>query len=61
MVICLERDADLHAQLTPLLHTVICFSKSQTGFDFLVLANLGSCGRRAVERMCVCVCVYLTV
>ena len=37
MVICLERDADLHmAQLMPLLLTVSCFSKIQIGFTFLV-------------------------
>ena len=45
VVICLERDADLHmAQLMPLPLTVSCFSKIQIGFTFLVLA-------------CVCVCV----
>jgi len=33
VVICLERDADLHmAQLMPLPHTVSCFSKIQIGF-----------------------------
>jgi len=38
MVICLERDADLHmAQLMPLPLTVSCFSKIQVGFTFLVL------------------------
>ena len=58
MVICLERDADLHmAQLMPLPLTVSCFSKIQTGFTFLVLAHPGSPGKRAVKRMCVCVCV----
>ena len=40
MVICLERDADLHmAQLMPLPLTVSCFSKIQIGFTFLVLAD----------------------
>jgi len=40
MVICLERDADLHmAQVMTL--TVSCFSKIQTGFIFLVPAHLG--------------------
>jgi len=40
MVICLERDADLHiAQLMPLPLTVSCFSKIQIGFTFLVLAH----------------------
>ena len=61
MVICLERGADLHmAQLMPLpllVVTVSCFSKIQIGFTFLVLAHLGSPGKRAVKRGCVCVCV----
>ena len=35
MVICLERDADLHtAQLMPLPLTVSCFSKIQIGLPF---------------------------
>jgi len=58
MVICLERDADLHmAQLMPLSLTVSCFSKIQIGFTFLVPAHPGSPGKRAVKRVCVCVCV----
>jgi len=58
MVICLERDADLHmAQLMPLPLTVFCFSKTQIGFTFLVPAHRGSPGKRAVKRVCVCVCV----
>jgi len=56
MVICLDRDADLHmAQLMPLPLTVSCCSKIQTGFTFLVPAHLGSPGQRAVKRVCVCV------
>ena len=56
MVICLEQGADVHmAQLMPLPLTVSCFSK--IGFTFLVLAHLGSPGKRAVKRVCVCVCV----
>jgi len=59
MVICLERDADLHmAQQMPLPLTVSCFSKIQIGFTFLVPAHLGSPGKRAVKRVCLCVCVY---
>ena len=55
MVICLERDADLHiAQLMPPPLTVSCFSKIQIGFTFLVPAHPGSPGQRAVERVCVC-------
>ena len=47
MVICLERGADLHtAQLT--------------GFTFLVQAHLGSPRKKAVKRVCVCVCVWLS-
>ena len=39
------------AQLMPLPLTVICFSKIQIGFTFLVLAHLGSPGKRAVKRV----------
>ena len=55
MVICLERGADLHiAQLMPLPLTVSCFSKIQIGLPFLVPAHLGSPGKRAIKRVCVC-------
>ena len=55
MVICLERDADLHmAQLMPLPLTVSCFSKIQIGFTFLVPAHPGSPGKMSVKRVCVC-------
>jgi len=61
MVICLERDADLHmAQLMPLSLTVSCFSKIQIGFTFLVPAQPGSPGQRAVKRVCVCGYYYYT-
>jgi len=54
MVICLERDADLHvAQLMPLPPTVSCFSKIQIGFTFLVPAHPGSRGQRAIKQVCV--------
>jgi len=56
VVIGLEQHADWHiAQLMPLPLTVSCFSKIQIGFTFLVLAQLGSPGERAVKRVCVCV------
>ena len=56
MVICLERDVDLHmAQLMPLSLTASCFSKIQIGFTFLVPVHLCSHGKRAVKRY-VCVC-----
>jgi len=54
VVICLEQGADLHmAQLNPLPLTVYCLSKIQIGFTFLVPAQLGSPGKRAVKRVCV--------
>jgi len=57
MVICLEQGADLHtAQLMPLPLTVTCFSKIQIGFTFLVPAYPGSPEKRAVKRVCACVC-----
>ena len=60
MVTCLERGVDLHmAQLMPLPLTVSCFSKIQIGCTFLVLAHLGSPGKRAVKRARVCVCVVV--
>ena len=53
VVICLERGADLHmVQLMPLPLTVSCFSKIQIGFTFLVPADLGSPGQRAIKRVC---------
>jgi len=56
VVIYLERGADLHmAQLMPLPLTVLCFSKIQISFTFLVPAHPGSPGQRAVKRVCVCV------
>ena len=56
MVICLERDADLHmAQLMPLPFTVSCFSKIQIGFTFLVPAHLDSPGKGSLNG---CVCVF---
>jgi len=59
MVICLELGADLHmAQLMPLPLTVSCFSKIQIGIAFLVPAHPDSPGKRAVKRVCVCVCVF---
>jgi len=46
----------------PLPLTVSCFSKIQIGFTFLVPAHLGSPGKRAVKRVCVCVCnLFLSV
>jgi len=43
IIICLERDADLHmAQLMPLPLTVSRFSKIHIGFTFLVPADSGS-------------------
>jgi len=61
MVICLERDADLHmAQLMPVPLTVSCFSKIQIAFTFLVSAHPGSPGKRAVKRVCVWSMMWLS-
>jgi len=52
VVLCLERDADLHmAQLMPLPLTASCFSKIQIGFTCLIPAHPGSPGQRAVKRV----------
>ena len=57
MVISLDLGADLHmAQLMPLPLTVSCFSKIQIGFSFLVPADPGSPGQRAIKWVCVFVC-----
>jgi len=57
MVICLERGAHLHiVQLMTLPLSVSCFSKSQIGFSFLVVAYPGSPGKGPLN-WCVCVCV----
>ena len=45
----------------PLPLTVSCFSKIQIGFTFLVPAHLGSPGKSAVKRVCVCVCVPVAI
>jgi len=51
VVICLERGADLHmAQLMPLPLTI---RKIQIEFTFLVLADPGCPGQRAVKWVCV--------
>ena len=51
----MEQGADLHmAQLMPLPLTVSCFSKIQIGFTFLVVAHLGSPGKRAIKWVFVC-------
>jgi len=59
VVVCLEQGADLHmAQLMPLLLTVSCSSKIQTGFTFLVPAHPGSPGQGAIKQVCVCLPAY---
>jgi len=62
VVISLEQGADLHmAQRISLPLTVSSFSKIQIVFAFLVPADPGSPGQRAVKRVCVCVCVCVCV
>jgi len=52
MDICLGWGANVHiAQLVPLPSTASCFSKTQTGFTFLVLAHLVSPGQMVVKRV----------
>ena len=56
MVVCLERNADLHmAQLMPLPLAVSCFSKIQIVFTFLVPAHPGIPGQWAIIWAHVCV------
>jgi len=43
------------SQLMPMPLTFSCFSKLHIGFTFLVLAHLGSPGKRVVKWVCVCV------
>ena len=58
MVICLERDADLHmAQLMSLPLTVSCFSEIQIGFTFLIPAHPGSPAKGPLNGS-VCICAY---
>jgi len=60
MVICLERDADLHmAQLMPLPLTISCFSTIQIGFTFLVPTHLGSPRKGVVKWVYVCMCSFM--
>ena len=60
MVICLEQGADLHvAQLIP-LPLSLASVKSRLVFTFLVPAHPGSPGKRAIKRVCVCVCFFFT-
>jgi len=47
--------------LMPLLLTVSCFIKIEIGFTFLVPAHLGSPGKRAVKRVCVCISTSVAV
>jgi len=55
VVVCVERDADLHmAQLMPLPLAVSCFSKIQIGFTFLVPAHPGI-PEKGPLNVCVCV------
>jgi len=49
------------APLMPLPLTLSCYSKIQIGFTFLVPAHPGSPGKRAIKRVCVCVCVLYDV
>ena len=50
-----------YAQLMQLPLTGSCSSKIQIGFTFLVPADLGSPGQRAVKRVCVWISVSLPI
>jgi len=61
MVICLERDADLHmAQLMPLPLTVSCFSKIQIGSTFFWYQLTRVVAEKGPLNVCLCVCVCYT-
>jgi len=61
MVICLERDADMHmAQLMPLPLTVSCFSNIQIGFTFWYRLTR-VVPEKGLLNGCVCVCVIYEV
>ena len=58
MVICLERDADLHmAQLMPLPLTVSCFSKIQIGSTFFWYRLTRVVAEKGPLNVRVCVCL----
>ena len=58
MDICLERGAnDLHmVQLMPLPSHHLLLQQNPEWFILLVPAYLGCPGKKAVKRLCVCVC-----
>ena len=59
MVICLERDADLHmAQLMPLPLTVSCFSKIQIGLPFWYWLTWVVLDKEPLNG---CMCVYVVL
>ena len=61
MVICLERDADLHmVQLMPLPLTVSCFSKMQIGLPFWYRLTWVVPDKGPLSG-CVCACVHACV
>ena len=60
MVICLERDADLHiAQLMPPPLTVSCFSKIQIGFLLFWYRLTRVVPDKGPLNVCVCVVVLV--
>ena len=63
MVICLERGAnDLHmVQLMPLPPHHLLLRQNAEWFIILVLAYPGCPGKKAVKRLCVCVCMRARV
>ena len=62
MVVCLEQGAsDLHmVQLMSLPPNHLLIQQNPDWFILLVLAYTGCSGKKAVKRLCVCVCVVFT-
>jgi len=63
VVICLQRGAnDLHmVQLMPLPPRHLLLQQNPEWFIFLVPAYPGCPGKKAIKRLCVCVCVSVLV
>jgi len=52
---CKKLSGGVLAWLSAWSEVQTCFSKIQIGFTFLVPAHVGSPGKRAIKRACVCV------
>ena len=61
MIICLQRGAnDLHmVQLMPLPPHHLLLQQNPEWFILLVPTNPGCPGKKAVKRLCACVCLFV--